>query len=100
MVSSEQLAFWSAIRANPDDDTPRLVYADWLQENGDEARAEFIRTQIELEHLGPDPRPVDGEQARDLADFRRKLASLPPEERPRALTEHKKALEQAQAERT
>ena len=25
------------------DDTPRLVYADWLQENGQPERAEFIR---------------------------------------------------------
>ena len=33
---------------NPDDDTPRLVFADWLDENGDEARGEFIRVQCEL----------------------------------------------------
>lgn len=38
----------AAVLANPDDDTVRLVYADWLQEHGDEARAEFIRVQIEL----------------------------------------------------
>ncbi len=47
MPTTEQRAFWAAIRANPDDDTARLVYADWLQENGDETRAEFIRVQIE-----------------------------------------------------
>jgi uncharacterized protein (TIGR02996 family) len=39
------------IIANPDDDTPRLVYADWLDENGQEARAEFIRLQIHRERL-------------------------------------------------
>lgn len=38
-------AFLESIRANPDDDTPRLVYADWLDENGDAPRAEFIRVQ-------------------------------------------------------
>jgi hypothetical protein len=27
----------------------RLVFADWLQENGDEARAELIRVQCALE---------------------------------------------------
>src|SRR5687767_8806243 len=27
----------------PEDDAPRLVYADWLEENGDGERAEFIR---------------------------------------------------------
>jgi uncharacterized protein (TIGR02996 family) len=43
----------AAILANPDDDTVRLVYADYLQEHGDEDRAEFIRVQIELAR-GPD----------------------------------------------
>ncbi len=37
--------FLAAINADLDDDTPRLVFADWLQENGDEPRAEFIRIQ-------------------------------------------------------
>lgn len=36
-----------AIIADPADDTARLVYADWLQEQGDEARAEFVRVQVE-----------------------------------------------------
>ncbi len=50
-------AFLAAIADRPDDDLPRLVYADWLDENGDEVRAEFIRTQIELANLTPtDPR--------------------------------------------
>jgi uncharacterized protein (TIGR02996 family) len=48
MPTDEQRALWAAIREQPDDDTPRLVYADWLQEHGDEARAEFIRVQCEL----------------------------------------------------
>src|SRR5262249_19683904 len=38
-----------AIRRRPDDDLVRLVYADWLDDNGDPARAEFIRVQIEAE---------------------------------------------------
>jgi uncharacterized protein (TIGR02996 family) len=37
-----------AVIASPDEDTPRLVYADWLQENGQDERAEFIRVQCEL----------------------------------------------------
>jgi uncharacterized protein (TIGR02996 family) len=56
MPTAEQLALWAAIRANPLDDTPRLVYADWLHENGDEPRAEFIRVQCALAALGPDRR--------------------------------------------
>lgn len=43
---SDRAAFVSAIAASPDDDLPRLVFADWLDENGDPARAEFIRLQI------------------------------------------------------
>lgn len=42
-----------AILANPDDDTPRLVYADYLQEHGDEPRAEFIRVQVALAKWKP-----------------------------------------------
>jgi uncharacterized protein (TIGR02996 family) len=36
-----------AIRQAPDDDGPRLVYADWLMEQGD-PRGEFIAVQCEL----------------------------------------------------
>lgn len=39
--------FLASIRAAPDDDLPRLVFADWLDENGDPDRAEFIRFQVE-----------------------------------------------------
>ena len=37
-----------AVCSVPDDDLPRLVYADWCDENGQGDRAEFIRTQVEL----------------------------------------------------
>ncbi|MES2342320.1 MAG: TIGR02996 domain-containing protein [Pseudomonadota bacterium] len=41
--------FLPAILADPDDDTPRLVLADWLEESGtDPLRAEFIRVQVKL----------------------------------------------------
>jgi uncharacterized protein (TIGR02996 family) len=46
-------AFLNTIRHDPDDDLPRLVYADWLEEQGDDARAEFIRVQCELARLSP-----------------------------------------------
>jgi uncharacterized protein (TIGR02996 family) len=52
-------AFLNAILAHPEDDAVRLVYADWLEDRcglGDAARAEFIRTQIELSRLPEDPR--------------------------------------------
>ncbi len=40
--------FLKMICANPADDAPRLVYADWLEENGEELRAVFIRAQVSL----------------------------------------------------
>ena len=54
MPTAEQRGFWAAIRANPADDTARLVYADWLQENGDEPRAEFIRLQCRIASVAGD----------------------------------------------
>ncbi len=47
----EALALYQAILADPDDDTPRLVYADWLDEHDQPARAEFIRLQCRLAHM-------------------------------------------------
>ncbi len=41
-----------AILHEPDSDELRLVYADWLEEHGPPARAEFIRCQIELARQG------------------------------------------------
>jgi uncharacterized protein (TIGR02996 family) len=43
-------AFLQAICDDPADDTPRLVYADWLEERGNPERAEFIRLQIDVAH--------------------------------------------------
>lgn len=46
--NSDRIAFLRAIADQPEDDTPRLVFADWLQEQGEEARAEFIRVQCAI----------------------------------------------------
>lgn len=45
-------AFLASIIENPDDDAPRLIFADWLDENGEAERAEFVRIQIELAKYG------------------------------------------------
>jgi uncharacterized protein (TIGR02996 family) len=45
-----ELPFIQEIRANPRDDIPRLIYADYLDEAGD-PRGEFIRTQVRLAKL-------------------------------------------------
>jgi uncharacterized protein (TIGR02996 family) len=42
-----------AVIANRDDDTPRLIYADWLDENGQSDRAAFIRAQVEAARAEP-----------------------------------------------
>jgi uncharacterized protein (TIGR02996 family) len=44
-MHTDRAAFLAAILDRPDDDLPRLVYADWLDEHGEPERAEFIRTQ-------------------------------------------------------
>ena len=46
-------AFLQAIVADPDDDAPRLVFADWLDDHGDADRAAFIRAQVRLARLAP-----------------------------------------------
>jgi uncharacterized protein (TIGR02996 family) len=41
-------ALLRAVAAAPDDDLPRLVFADWFDENGDPDRAVFVRAQVEF----------------------------------------------------
>jgi uncharacterized protein (TIGR02996 family) len=51
MTRTHADAFLQDILANPDDDVPRLIFADWLEEHGGAAgaaRAEFIRIQCQL----------------------------------------------------
>jgi uncharacterized protein (TIGR02996 family) len=47
-MADVRAALLQAVCENPDDDTPRLVYADWLDDHGDPDRAEFIRLQVAL----------------------------------------------------
>ncbi len=63
--------FIADIIEHPADDTPRLIYADYLEENGQEERGEFIRVQIELAHIGGLHPPADDE---DRAIIRRAKA--------------------------
>lgn len=50
-VMTHEEAFIQAIRETPNDDAPRLIYADWLEEHGQADRAEFIRVQCRLAGL-------------------------------------------------
>jgi len=82
-MTSDGDALRRAVAADPDDDLPRLVYADWLDETGPArpypeseraaARAALIRTQVELarlEPLSPAARAADEVAAGLLCDFR------------------------------
>lgn len=50
----EEDAFMAAILSEPRDDTPRLVFADWLEERdrpGDATRVEFIRLSVRMPEM-------------------------------------------------
>ncbi len=64
-------AFLRSIIETPGDDGPRLIYADWLDENGDPARAEFIRVQCRLataDEDAPERRDLQRREYELLAD--------------------------------
>src|SRR4051812_2369116 len=51
--TAEDEVFLRDILAAPEDDAPRLHYADWLKANGDPERAEYIRLDIRyVRHSG------------------------------------------------
>ena len=56
-------AFLQDARDRPEDDTPRLVLADFLEERGDHDRGEFIRLQC---RLGDWTTPLDEPQRQEM----------------------------------
>lgn len=66
-MTDQKNALLGEIRADPEDMTSRLVYADWLEENGDPL-SELIRIQCELAEL-----PADSPQRAALATRERDL---------------------------
>jgi uncharacterized protein (TIGR02996 family) len=70
---SEADGFLQAIIAEPDDDTHRLVYADWLDEHGQPERADLIRIQCALARLRYDDDAVSELQAREYRLLARHL---------------------------
>jgi uncharacterized protein (TIGR02996 family) len=60
MKYPENSALLAGVIADAEDDAPRLVYADWLDEHGDPDRAAFIRNQCALFDKSPaDPDYVE-----------------------------------------
>jgi uncharacterized protein (TIGR02996 family) len=75
---SHEDAFLRAIAESPDDDAPRLIYADWLDERGD-PRGEFIRVQCELARMPPGDPPGHVTRA-DAYGFQCELTLMTPDE--------------------
>jgi uncharacterized protein (TIGR02996 family) len=48
---SDRLGLMRAIHEQPEDDLPRLAYADWLEEQDDPAHAEFVRVEVALSRV-------------------------------------------------
>src|SRR5438270_5082202 len=69
---TDESALLAAIRAVPEDDDPRLVYADWLDEHAQPKRAEFIRVQCELARRKS--RPPRRREAKLLASHHKAIA--------------------------
>ena len=66
-VDADEWAFLEEIRSGPDDETPRMVYADWLEARGD-ARADYLRLEQWLPRLEPG--------SEDRLDAQRRLRDL------------------------
>src|SRR4051794_29819039 len=49
---SDESAFLEVLKANPANDTARLVYADWLDEQGEAQKAEYLRLITRLPLVG------------------------------------------------
>ena len=45
-LESDGAGLLARILDNPEDDAPRLIYSDWMEENGQEEQAEYIRYSI------------------------------------------------------
>jgi uncharacterized protein (TIGR02996 family) len=58
MPLTEEECFLAKIREQPEEDTHRLVYADWLQEHGDLNRASFIRAGFNPVWIPTTPTPL------------------------------------------
>jgi uncharacterized protein (TIGR02996 family) len=91
----EGQALLRGILAEPEPDAPRLVYADWLDDNGQPERARIVRLGCEREHLPhDDPRrkeigaEIEALERPHLASWLGPLAPLGCSRNPHVLHEH------------
>ena len=71
-LTDDDRAFIRAILADPSDDAPRLVYADWLDERGD-VRGPFLRLELVLAGLLNPPAADDA-----IAELRTLARAIDP----------------------
>jgi uncharacterized protein (TIGR02996 family) len=84
---SDEQALLRAILMRPDDDAPKLIYADWLEERGD-PRGEFLRGVVNFRS----ERAVTPEQRRRHDELSAELATLQDQQRRElqdAMTRHR-----------
>jgi len=67
---NDDSGFLQAIRDNPDDDTHRLIYADWLEERGD-VRGEYWLSLSLVLSVFPWPKKLRDRTARGISRFLR-----------------------------
>src|SRR4051812_36541696 len=72
----EVRAFLADIREHPDDSTPRLILADWLDDH-DDPRGSFLRAQCHVAFRDSAPRDIPAEKwLADAEELRRRHERL------------------------
>ncbi|MGE3804045.1 MAG: TIGR02996 domain-containing protein [Gemmataceae bacterium] len=79
---SEEQAFLAAILERPDDDDRKLIYADWLDEQGD-PRAEYLRLMIKVRR----ERVIDPRERSRYAELTAELTALQRQQGQRSVLE-------------
>lgn len=74
-LSDERSSFIEAIQSDPNDNLARLVFADWLEEQGD-SQGELIRLQLQIEELRESLAATP-----DFVEVKREIAELQQRER-------------------
>lgn len=73
---TDREALLAMVCEHPTEDTPRLLFADWCEENGEADRAEFVRVQVELARLPiVDPECLR-KQGKTMEDVERALVAI------------------------
>jgi uncharacterized protein (TIGR02996 family) len=71
VATTDDEALLRAVLANPADEAPRLVYADWLEERGD-PRGDYLRLDLELSKPGSEG-PAVGKAMERAAELRSQI---------------------------